>query len=134
MKERGFSLLEIIIGFALVTVALLVMIGVFTSAVKLIGKGQELQTASEMAREQMEMVRARAQTIPDDDAMFDGRQGDPPTGVDFPPAPYPGRSVDGIDYKVTVDVALQDADLARVTVKVYWDDEMAATVETLVQP
>lgn len=131
--SRGYSLIELMIGMALITIALLAMIGVFFSGLRLMTQGEALTQATESGRALLETVKVYGyDTIPATSATFDGRNNDPPL-ANFPPTPYP-RGAN--DYPMRVRVEMVRAGLKNVWVEVFYDPRKPpAVVETFfVQP
>lgn len=114
------------IGMALITVALLAMIGVFFSGLRLMTQGEAVTSATETARELLETVKIYGyDSIPAGSASFDGRTNDPPAGG-FPPSPYPRSPANGYPLRVRVEPVRTD--LKSVTVEVYIDARKAPVV------
>lgn len=104
---------------ALTSLALLAMIGVFFSGIRLMTQGESLTAATETGRAVLEQVKIYGyDAIPAAASEFDARRNDAPVGG-FPPAPYPRDPVHG--YPIRVRVAALRTDLKAVAVEVYFD-------------
>jgi type II secretory pathway pseudopilin PulG len=116
---KAFSLVELMIGMALITLALLAMIGVFFSGLRLMTQGESLTAATETGRALLEQVKVSGyDAIPAAAADFDARRNDAPLGG-FPPAPYPRDAAN--QYPIRVRVNPLREDLKVVAVEVYFD-------------
>jgi hypothetical protein len=122
--------MEVIVALGVVAFALLTMIGVYASSIRLMVRGEELTRASELGRSILEGInQAGYSSLPAPGTVFDGRSSDP--AVDgFPPLPYPGTP----DYPMVLETEQLDTDLRSVTVKVYYSEENHITLQTYMRP
>ena len=108
-------------AMALASLALLTMLGVFTSGLRLLTTGQELAVSTGQAREMMEQIKAVPFTSVVE-GTFDGRVPTPLQGS-FPPAPYPHRECDGSRYFFKITVVSTNSHLKLVTTEVLWKEK-----------
>ena len=112
-RKRAFSLLEVILTvglFALVVVGLLV---VFEGGLKLLEQAEQAETASSIARQELEQIKLGA-TV---DGVFDGSIPTPPVSG-FPPAPYPALTRNR-PYSLIVRSTSTSSRLRRIDVEVH---------------
>ncbi len=85
----GLSLMEIVVGFGLITMMILSVILVLNGGLALIVRSEKTDAAYALAHKQMEAILARIYDPQEGD--FDGRI---PTATlyNFPPPPYPGNT------------------------------------------
>ena len=123
MKPRasGLSLLEILIAIGLVAFALLTLMGVYISNLKLVDQSSHISDATEVGREMLERIKeVEYADLPPAPSLFDGGAGMPQVGG-FPPEPYPVKTINGVDY--AIEILLQpEGNLVSVTAKVSWSD------------
>ncbi len=125
---RGVTLLEIILALAVLTVAALSLVLMFTRGMELLGSNKRVARATETGQGFLETVRARGPaniTL----GTYDGRildSPDPTTG--FPPPPYP-ETVDGLALKVEATDTGLPPGLVSVTVDVFFDGDRKVTLE-----
>lgn len=83
---RGFSLVEVSLSIAILSIILLSLFAMFTQGMFLLSHSKQVDQASERAHECLETVRNMgvASVVP---GVFDSRAGDAPIGG-FPPPPY----------------------------------------------
>ena len=130
-RPRAFSLLEILFATALIGFAIVTMIGVFMSGLKLVAQGRERTSAIDLARAELEAIQELGfDALPAGTASFDGT----PTGLPFPPAPYPGATVNEQPFLMRVEVRPKDTFLKSVLVRVSWGESSQVTLQTLVGP
>ena len=129
MRSRGLTLVEILCALALTSVALLTMMGVFISALKLMGGARDRAAATEVSRQLLERVDAAGFVyIPDTNLSFDGST-TPATG-EFPPSPYPKTSLNGQDFTMLVTVRQLSPTLKSVTAQTRWGPDKQVTLQT----
>jgi hypothetical protein len=130
ISKRGFSLAEIILAFGIVTVALLSLVAVFLSGLKLATHSRDLSAANEVGHHVLEAVKRNVQQsgfayLPAGTFSFDGRPtsstpavGTPP--ATFPPSPYPGMLLNGTQFWVRVTGRELSSTLKEIVVDVYY--------------
>lgn len=128
----GLSLMELMVAMAVIAFALLTMLGVYISGVRLMSRGEEITVATEVGRRLLETVRSAGYAyIPDAPTVYDGRVPDPrDPGLGFPPGPYP---VDG-RYELEVKSEKIEDNLKSVTVRVYYDGDSHVVLQTYFRP
>lgn len=119
--QRGVTLIEIVLALGILAVALLSLIAVFVSGLKLADSSDQVTTASTIGQEFLELTKVRGY---DQLAVgtFDGRTGDaqdPATG--FPASPYPLVRRENRDFTLVVECADVGSTVRSVKVDVYWD-------------
>ena len=118
MSRRGFTLLEVMISIAILSLVVVSVMGTQTAALRLSGVHQHQTLAAELARAQL----AEALIIPTDELGPDGGDGD------------------GVYRRYRWERTLhrtRAADLTRVRITIRWadgDEERSLVVETLVAP
>lgn len=131
-QAKGLTLMEVVLALGIIGFALLTMVGVYASGLRLMTRGEELTGAAEVGRQLLDNVRrAGFGYVPDGTVAFDGRlnqPSDPATG--FPPGPYPGRE----QYKLVVSAATLDARMKSVTATVYYDEASSVVLQTYLRP
>jgi len=129
--EVGLSLLEVLFAFALVTIAVLGIMAVYTGGLKLSAKGERALFATELSQTMMEVIKEQGfDKIPTARTTFDGRANQAPNADGFPPAPYP--KVD--DYVVQVTAYQKEDFLKSVTVRVFYDNQNSVVLQTYFTP
>jgi len=114
---RGLSLLEVLLATAILGFALLTLVGVFSSGLKLARQSREATAAASLARSCLERTQALGfERLPAGNLTFSGQ---PAEGA-FPPAPYPFQEVDGHRYTVNVTLSEVGVYLKEVRVQVGW--------------
>lgn len=127
--QRGLTLLEVILAFALLSIGIITLSTVFISGLKLAGNSRDLSAASQMANEVLERARHQGfDNLPKANVLFDGQVPDAAAGT-FPGSPYPSR--DG--YVLQVEARSLGPRLRAVRVKVLWASG-SYTTETLIHP
>jgi type II secretory pathway pseudopilin PulG len=133
MRSRGFTVAETILAFGLVAIALLAVVGLFTSSFRLQNRSTSLTTGTEIAREQLEVIKLLGRDAPPPiDAEYDGSVPTPQEDSGFPPPPYPFIVREGIIYTLSIKVepAPDTATAKVVTVQVSWKDGGKAELQT----
>lgn len=117
-------------ALALASLAILTMIGVFTSGLRLLGSGRELAVSTGLGRELMEQMKLQpyGEIVP---GVYDGRVPTPPAGA-FPPAPYPVTQINGMDYTFRVVVTSPGPSLKSITTEVMWRNDKKTRLQTYV--
>lgn len=118
-------------AIALVSVAVLTIVGVYIGGLKLSAKSERVLLATEVAQSTLERIRELGyDKIPPEDSVFSGRKSDPPTVDGFPPSPYPGEQ----DYSIEVTSSIKETDLKSVAVRVYYDQRNSVVLQTYFTP
>lgn len=131
-RIRGLTLLEVMLAIGVVAVAILGLLGLFGSGLRLLRNSNQMSQANEIANEVLEESRSLGD-IPVG-VSFDGAANQPPdAATGFPPAPYPSLSVDGQRYDIKVTTAADPAGVA-VLVEVAWAAQSRVRLESLLQP
>lgn len=117
--RRGLSLLEVLLATAILGFALLTLVGVFSSGLKLARQSREASAAASLARSCLERIEDLGfDRLPPGNRTFTGQA---PTGA-FPPLPYPRQEVDGHSYTVNVTLSEAGLYLKEVHVQVGWGE------------
>lgn len=116
----------------ILTVALLGLLGVFISGLKMVQASAGVTAATNIGREFLETVKMRgygATTV----GVFDGRIPTPPDSLsNFPFAPYPVATIDSQSYPLVVRCSDYTPTIRSVSVDVYWRPESKTTLRTLI--
>lgn len=125
--QRGFSLVEVALSIAILSILLLALFAMFTQGMYVLSHSKEVDLATERAHDCMETVRALGvgSIVP---GTYDSRNGDPPASG-FPPAPYnpvPDQ------YPMVVEATSVGAPAGTISVKidVYYDQDRKVSLET----
>lgn len=125
-RIQGVTLIEVIMALGILAVAILGVMAVFISGLKLSKSSEQVTTASTVGQEFLELTKVRGY----DGLMvgkFDGivaTPADPSTG--FPVSPYPSVKRDHKDYILVVDCTDITPTIRGVKVDVYWDVKLGA--------
>lgn len=132
VRGQGLSLLELIIAIGVLSFALLTMMGVYLSGIRLSTRGEQITVATEVARRLMERVdEAGYAYIPEANVTYDGRLGHPrDAATGFPPPPYPSEE----NYRLVVLTEKFDDHVKAVTTAVYYDDTSHVLLQTYFRP
>ena len=133
ITRRGYSLIEVLLGITILTVAILSLVALFTSGLKLKTKMSQVTFATELARETLERTKSLGfSALPAGTNVFDGSVPTAPLASGFPPSPYPSTTLEGRQYFVTVRV--EDipgrARLRSVLVEVSWGENSTVKLST----
>ncbi len=132
-RPQAMSLIEIVVALGVIAFALMTMIGLYVSGIRLMNRGEEITVATEIGRQVLESLKRDGgyHYIPDTNEIYDGRVPDPRNpALDFPPAPYPVND----QYRLWVASELVDPNLKSVTVRVYYDNESHVVLQTYYRP
>ncbi|MBS2033974.1 hypothetical protein JST97_03250 [bacterium] len=131
MKRKGFGLLETLLAITLLTLSVLLLCNVLTTALKLSSQNRESTVAALSAQQILEQIRAGV-TPPTGASTFDGANPDPPTSQGFPPAPYPSQDLDGriYTYRVETRPFAGKPGLYDITLSVNWSGGHRAVLES----
>lgn len=121
-RKRGFSLLEVMLTVGLLALVVVGLLVVFEGGLKLLEQAEQTETASSIARQELEQIKLGA-TV---DGFFDGATPTPPING-FPPAPYPAV-VRNRSYHLVVRATSTSSRLRRIDVEVH---DGARTVITM---
>ncbi|MBX3172571.1 MAG: prepilin-type N-terminal cleavage/methylation domain-containing protein [Candidatus Eremiobacteraeota bacterium] len=102
MKQRGLTLLEVLISLGLVAIALIAIVTVFLTGLRSTRVKEQTAVATDLCRQVLERSKGLG-GLPTSTMIFDGSVPTAAVGG-FPPGPYPGTQVDGQQYVLRVDV------------------------------
>lgn len=132
-RRGGFTLAEVIISVGLLSIGLLAVIGLFTSAIKMQNQLQQRDNASRVARDLLERICAVPGTVPDAPRTWIGGElssdpydAGPPA---FPPAPYP--FAEGFALDVYLDNSPRDG-MKYIKVVSRWGNGKKLELQTLI--
>lgn len=126
--KRGVTLTEIVFALAIVAIAIISLVTLFVSGLRLVNRSADLERCSEVARQVMEAT-VELPSVPAGAVAYDGRLGDPrDAATGFPPPPYPSARVDGKDYPVRVELS-PSGNLKVVQVRVFYGPQESVWVE-----
>lgn len=132
MRRRGVTLTEILMAMGILAVAILALIATFISGTHLVANSQEVATATQLTRTELERIRDMGYNlIPEADITFDGRNPDAAVSG-FPPAPYPGPP--GSDYRMVVTVEQRGYYLKSVAVETHWGLGHRVVLQAYIHP
>jgi type II secretory pathway pseudopilin PulG len=134
-RTSAFTLTEVMLAVGLLAVAILAVIGLFTSTIRMQVHSQERAAATSLARRMMERVRSEPNVVPAAPASWIGGElastpldsGPPP----FPPAPYPFENGYALDVYLEQYPPRPDMKLVRVVVR--WDGGKSLEIQTLIR-
>lgn len=130
--RRGLNLAEVMLALGILAVAMLALIGVFTSGLRLLAQSRDAQTATQLARQLLEQVRVSG-NVPHAALTFDGSI---PTAqvAGFPPAPYPAATVANLPFTLVVTTQPIRPDFVAVRVVVRWHQHQVMTESCFYAP
>lgn len=120
-------------GLTILTIAILALVALFTSGLRLKTRLSQVTVATEIARETLERTKSMGfAALPTGPAFFDGSLPTPLDASGFPPFPYPTRTVEGRIYTVSarVDEVVGRSRLKTVLVEVSWGDQSQVRLAT----
>lgn len=120
------------LAVGILAIAMLALIGVFTTGLKLLAQSRDSQTATQLARELMEQTRASG-NVCRTAQVFDGSVPTPPING-FPPPPYPAANVGGLPFTFVVRTTPVRPDLIGVQVEVRWARHSIRTESSFYAP
>lgn len=126
--RRGINLAEIMLAVGILAVAMLALIGVFTSGLRLLAQSRDSQTATQLARQVLEQVRVSG-NVPHNALTFDGSTPTPAV-AGFPPAPYPTATVANLPFTLFVTTQPIRPDFVAVRVEVRWQQKHRVMTES----
>jgi type II secretory pathway pseudopilin PulG len=110
--DRGFILVEVVIGFFILSVALVPLLGLFTQALRIDGLAASYATASNLAQKQLELLKAQPPEY--------WNELDLPCTIPWQDSSQlPGSAYDLQTYGIT---AAANHYLVQVTVVVHWQE------------
>jgi Tfp pilus assembly protein PilV len=139
-RERGLTLAEVVLAAAIISVAVLAIVGLFPTALQNVQYGGHMSQASSLAQEMIEMIRTRPFADVSLYHNLDTRLPAPPTLTgaplahfnrwrsDIAPANPAGALPQGWGTVQVVENALGLADLKEVTITVGWREGGNQTV------
>ena len=134
--KSGFSLLELMIAFGLITVAILGLIGVFASGLGLSGQSRNVASATELGREVIERIKFEVEQVgfgyvPGGTYSFDGHVPDVSIGSPpFPPPPYQTAWMNNQEFVISVTGSELSPTFKEIRVTVSWDKLSKVILET----
>jgi len=147
-REKGLTLAEVVLAAAIISVAVLAIVGLFPTALQNVRYGGHMSQASSLAQEMIEMIRTRPFADVSLYNNVDTRLPAPPTltgaplahftkwTTDIAPANPAGALPQGWGTVQVVENALGLADLKQVTITVGWRESgnQTVTLVTYVAP
>jgi type II secretory pathway pseudopilin PulG len=133
--DRAYSLMEVILGIGLMGVALLSLVALLSSGLRLKTRLTQVTVATELARTTLERTKSLGfAALPISGSFFDGSVYTPQTGSGFPPSPYPAQVIDSRQYVVNVWVneVVGRARLKNIIVQVSWAERSKVVLSTRV--
>lgn len=124
---RGLTLLEILLATALLSIAVLALMGVHLEGLRLARQGRDLTRATDLATALLEVTQDLGYHQIPPDATFQGA----PAVNGFPPEPYPEVTLDGQRYQLKVVTQSRDLHLKSVLVEVSWGPKHKVVLERL---
>ncbi|MFA7481870.1 MAG: type II secretion system protein [Vulcanimicrobiota bacterium] len=129
-SKGAFSLLEIMLTLGLLSIVFVIVFTVLIGGLQMQTRAESVEVASSIAREMLERIKTLPFSV--SEGSYDGRVPNPPTALDFPPAPYPAVER-GALYYVKVDVVARDERLWQVSVSVSTADRLMTSVESFLR-
>jgi Tfp pilus assembly protein PilV len=126
-------MIEVMIAIVILTIAILSLVALFASGLRLKTRLTQVTVATEIARETIERAKSLGfAALPAGNVVFDGSAPTAPLASGFPPAPYPTSTVEGRIYTVHVTVAELPgrSRLKSVLVVVSWGDSSNVKLAT----
>ncbi len=115
-------------AIGLVGVAILGLVGVYISGLKLVAQGRDRTAATDLARQTVESIKDLPwDQLPPTTTRFAGG----PRVGSFPPPPYPTPKLNNMEYRVVVEVVADDPHLRTITVRVRWGARHEVVLATL---
>lgn len=131
-NEAGYSLVEVMVAIMLMAIAIIPMVSMFDTGLKIATQGSDYDRARALANEKLEEIRALPYKSPDPPAA-----GTANSVVEKYAPPGPGSSTEG-KFTYNIQTRYVDADLAnpsntpatpqmRVEVTVSWEEDKSYT-------
>lgn len=135
-RRRGLTLVEVMLALGILAVAILGLVALFGSGLRLQSQSDRVSAATEIGQAFLERVRdGGVSGLPDHAAVFDGRVPSTPDAASgFPPAPYPQVDRQGTIYHLVVEVVTHGADRRSVQVQVHWGENSRIALESSYVP
>lgn len=131
---RGLTLTEVLFALAIVAIAIISLVTLFLSGLRLLTRSADLQRCSELARRQVEAV-LEMPALPPGTVSYDGRLNQAPdAATGFPPPPYPAVAVDDKSYPVLCALRPVTGDVRVLEVRVFYGPEQSVWVERYLRP
>lgn len=133
VHRTAYSLMEVILAIGLLGVALLSLVALFSSGMRLKTRLTQVTVATELARTTLERTKSLGYAaLPANGSYFDGTFFTPQTASGFPPSPYPAQIINSREYVVHVWVVEEvgRSRLKNVIVEVAWDSDAKVTLST----
>ena len=135
-RERALSMIEIMLAMGVISIALLGIIAMYTQGLFLLSDNKQVARATELAQENLEMIKARGVALISSGVVYDSRNGDQPDPLTgFPPPPY--NAGGNTEYPIVIEA--RKAQLRRlptgvrvmaVTVRVYFEKDRYVELQT----
>ena len=133
-RNAGFTLAEVLLSIGLLSVSLLAVIGLFTSAIRFQATSQERDLAMNISRRLLERIASEPNIVPPAPGTWIGGEMafTPPAlgSPAFPPAPYP------YEEGYVLDVFLENSarpGMKLVRVVARWDNGRSVTLQTFIR-
>ena len=126
-RNSGFSVIEVLVAIAILGVAILALVAMYTRGMIMLGHSKQVSAATDAAQACLENVKAKGSGFVALGS-FDGRVGDP-TQDGFPPAPYP-RTEHNYPLVVRATRTGAPAGTISIAVDVHYDDQNRVTLAT----
>lgn len=94
---RGFTLAELLLSLALISVGLLALVGVLSISLRASTQNRQAVQAAQLCQQLFENIRQQG-NCPANSVDYTGQ----PALQGFPPAPYPSVHIEDTDYRLTV--------------------------------
>jgi type II secretory pathway pseudopilin PulG len=139
-REKGLTLAEVLLAAAIISVAVLAIIGLFPTALQNVRYGGHMSQASSLAQEMIELIRTQPFATVSSYNNLDTRLPPPPTLTgaplahfnrwtnDIAPANPAGALPQGFGTVQVEENALGLADLKQVTITVGWRESGNQTI------
>lgn len=139
-REKGLTLAEVILSAAIISVAVLALVGLFPTALQNVRYGGHMSQASSLAQEMIELIRTQSFATVSSYNNLDTRLAPPPTltgapfahfnrwKTDIAPLNPAGALPQGWGTVQVVENALGLADLKQVTITVGWRESGNQTI------
>ena len=129
-KERGLSVIEVMLALGVLSIALLGIVAMYTQGLYLLSHNKQVARATELAQENLEKIKANGVTLISP-GLYDSRIGDQPDALTgFPPPPY--NAVGQTEYPIVIEATEvgAPAGVIAVTVRVYFEKERNVELQT----
>ncbi len=115
--RRGFTLAELLLSLGLISLGVLALMGVLAVSLRSSTQSRQATQSAQLAQELFEGIRQKG-NCPSGAVAYTGQA----AVDDFPPRPYPTRTIEGTEYslRVTSQPVAGKLALYSVTVRVLW--------------